>query len=323
MRKSKTRLATKSEPPVEQLPSVLPIDTQEARKKQKELQTQLKLLRGDILSHIKRLFDIRRYDSSGELDILGWANELAFRYMMYRHFKHIREERPKSSSQLNPLSILYQVLSNPLRSKKGSTDILLVSPGYRPVHDVQIYDVWDGRSQINNYPEAIEACQTADRQYAEGRFAKLPDPCWTSLHDYQRSKGFNAEDVWVRVCLAAPNDVLIESFETWLSEKRRTSPRSPPRNFTPSTLKKWSDSKVLAYIDLTAICEEFKLDLPNHEMGKLLFPDEYSVDLSERVRKVIKPLADELMTGKVLDALQIAAVSKTKRNKSNTENVPE
>ena len=79
--------------------------------------------------------------------------------------------------------------------------------------------------------------------------------------------------------------------------------------------------KVLPFLDLQILSEYHHIKIPNHVIGRLLLPDEdHKVELSERVRKLIQPLTEELISESVQETLSAAARSwfySKKQNKIN------
>jgi hypothetical protein len=92
---------------------------------------------------------------------------------------------------------------------------------------------------------------------------------------------------YLRINLNASDEQLIENFSHWLALMRAGdtgSVRIKKKDFDD-----WIIAKALPYFDLLNIAKLDGVRITNHLIGDLLFPDEFEVDLSERIRKVTKP----------------------------------
>ena len=68
--------------------------------------------------------------------------------------------------------------------------------------------------------------------------------------------------------------------------------------------KKWTEYCVLGFIDLTIWSKFENIKITDNIMGQSLFPDEYNVDLAEKIRKTIRPLSQKLLSYPVINTLQ-------------------
>ena len=67
---------------------------------------------------------------------------------------------------------------------------------------------------------------------------------------------------------------------------------------------------ILPYLDLTLWAQAHGVEITQHAIGSALFPDEYDVNLAERIRKVTKPRALKVSTESYVRALlSLAAAS--------------
>lgn len=118
----------------------------------------------------------------------------------------------------------------------------------------------------------------------------------------------------VLVDLNATDQQIIADFSKWLTNKRAEANTTDINNYysdekiTIKSIHEWSTSRVLAYIDLTNYASLRESFIPNHLMGDLLYPDQFDINLAERVRKKIKPLANKLQNAQFLSALELTAM---------------
>ena len=75
-------------------------------------------------------------------------------------------------------------------------------------------------------------------------------------------------------------------------------------NISNAAFKRWSQMMVLPYIDLEMWARSEQKNIPDHIYGNLLFPNDLDVDVSERIRKTVKPLAKKLLGNRFQWALQ-------------------
>jgi hypothetical protein len=112
----------------------------------------------------------------------------------------------------------------------------------------------------------------------------------------------------LKVSMSAPDDLLIDDFRRWLTERRKGAlyVEVPATRFLETDFARWTQKRVLAYLDLTLAAKCFGAKLPFHRIGSLLFSDLDDVDVGEKVRKTVVPLAEEMMTFEFIDALEHA-----------------
>jgi hypothetical protein len=111
---------------------------------------------------------------------------------------------------------------------------------------------------------------------------------------------------WIKVSLQGTDDEIIKNFQTWLTEYRKEiNYFSKEKSFTNKTLAGWIKDRLLSYIDLSIITKyETNQQLEHHVAAQLIFPDEYDVNVPDRIRKTIKPKAKLLVSEKILSAMQ-------------------
>jgi hypothetical protein len=127
-------------------------------------------------------------------------------------------------------------------------------------------------------------------------------------------KGSPYERAMLTVNLGATDEQLITDFGEWLKTHRSiTNYKIREKRFTSKDFSKWISHKVLPYLDLSLIADAENKLLTQNLLGRMLFPDEYNVDLTERIRRSVKPLAEWLLDKKTIQALsfQVRATKKS------------
>ena len=267
-----------------------------------------KKLTAEALDTLK--FDVTRYDGCGKLDAVGWTQLLFFRSTL-RHVLLGPENRAsKSDSFDRGLHLLIQMFERPI-GKENFTPIW--SPfKYKSVRDADLHSIWTGQGWIlRNLPEASKACKKFDEeieQESDNKDVELP---YRSFHSHMLEKcpsNVELSEPLVIVNLRATDDQIKVQFAQWLKAKREEIKshdikREIPERFTKTDFRKWHKHRVLAYIDLDLLAYHMGLSLTDDMIGRRLFPDQLDVDTTERVRKIVKPLANRLMESKFIDAL--------------------
>lgn len=108
------------------------------------------------------------------------------------------------------------------------------------------------------------------------------------------------------VDFTAPDELLLKHFQEWLKETRGLfGTTNPPKEFTKLDLLNWSKKRVLPYLDLTIWAQLTNKKITLTEIGTVLFPDERngSVNLNDRIRKTVKPLAEQLISETFVKAM--------------------
>jgi len=107
------------------------------------------------------------------------------------------------------------------------------------------------------------------------------------------------------VDLSVSDEQLTYNFTRWLKEKRVQMGNMPRRKmFRSNDFDRWEKHKILPYLDLTLIASSERKELTQNYIGKNLFPSDYDVDLTQKIRQQVKPLADLLITSEVLSVLR-------------------
>ena len=110
----------------------------------------------------------------------------------------------------------------------------------------------------------------------------------------------------VAIDLNVSDEQLQDDFRRWLKNKRASDDSNPrSKMFTENHYKRWVKYQVLAYMDLMIIGLSEGVKLPHFKLGVLLFPDylELDVDLTDRVKQSVKPLANSLLMSENLSVL--------------------
>ena len=102
---------------------------------------------------------------------------------------------------------------------------------------------------------------------------------------------------YLEVDMGASDEKILADFKTWLLNTRSDmGDKYLKRDFSSNDFKDWHESRLLPYWDLTEIARNENATIPFHVLGAALFPNEYGIDLTERVRKVTKRKCQQIFS---------------------------
>lgn len=246
-------------------------------------------------------FDIRNYDRISSWTVADWAGNLALRYML----KGVLD-RGEASKPETPLSnILFQILSNPVAV--GGRAGGLLSCGKPVVFDRTVIDVYDGIKRLDSevFKDVTVAAEKWYRAFEANEHPEIPallDGGFIDLLCERFPSSRYREEIYVD--LNAPDTLLLDDFKAWLAGKRKTRKSSAPKRLISSAdIQGWCRYRVLAFIDIDLFCHFTDTEISHATLGNILFPEDYDVDLPERIRKVVKPMAERIMNSEFVSSI--------------------
>lgn len=248
-------------------------------------------------SNIPASFQIGRYSIAESFDIVDWTLNLEARGFLL----HCASSKHASDKGLKDFAD--SILNDPLIKATVRQDI--APPMEFPtVTDFTVEDYFwcgepDDRFQL--YKETFDKFRNnvkisdVDRTF-------LSKPTW--LMFMECDLGYE-ENVAVNVNLHSSEDKIIRDFTNWLRKTRACLSISVPRK--PVKLREfeeWSKYKVLPFLDLWLWSMVNGVRISHQDMGVALFPNDVDVSVSERIRKVVAPLARDVCAESFTDALR-------------------
>ncbi|WP_157204938.1 DUF6387 family protein [Methylomonas methanica] len=120
------------------------------------------------------------------------------------------------------------------------------------------------------------------------------------------SSAYSFDKAFSSVNLRATDEHLIQDFKSFLAKARESHPKTViKRRFTELDYKEWSEYKVLPYLDLKIWSSVSGYRLTNTVIGNTLFPKEFEIDTTERIRRTTKPKAEMLLNSSIIDAFGV------------------
>lgn len=236
-------------------------------------------------------FDAKKYDVCKRFDREAWS-----RALMLRHFRVI------------PVEYEGEPTDTAIWRRQASDERLVSRPrvrSYERLCYVKSADFMDLMYAIGGYEEdsseMMAVMSLASKFIHESNdIGCVVDMLYEQYSESELEKEIQHEHSGklITVNLSMTDDVILASFKDWLSEQRRIrgdNPKVTSKLIDDGTLKRWADFRLLAYIDLLDWCEITETRLTQYQIGQLLYPEEYDVDISERVRKVLPKMREEAM----------------------------
>lgn len=266
---------------------------------------------GSIRDDIQANFEVGRYDVCRKWDTRQWYAALRRRYGLF-----LAAALSKKAIQMR--EIVIALMRDPERSAEG----LDSSAEYVAVREPTLYEVWSIAARIRTLDKAREACEARDRWWED----QLPTIDMAKYDFEWPERGFAdelARKVFVEpglsvlgqhsplisISLGAPDEVILHHVKLWLAHVRQDEAekyRSVKRT-TESEQRKWAQLRLLPYLDLTLLAQAHGARIPQYEIGAYLYPDGRDFDVAERIRKVVQPKANRLMTSAQMQALEWTA----------------
>jgi hypothetical protein len=259
-------------------------------------------------------FDIKNYAATENWTLGDWNANLSFRYMIRGLI-----EPGKSDEQIT--SFVAQLMIRPAPAHSRRPNKALFAKGFPRVWDMRITELIS-IAELLDHPKMVDvksAIETwRNRAATEPEIPDTPTVFDLSVNEIQREREVYADSTQlVYVDLYASDEQLLADFQNWLNAKRDLlKMRVPKKNISDIEMKEWHRYRALALIDLDIFCVLTRTTISNATIGSLLFPDEYDVDLSERMRKVVRPMASRLMRSDLLSAMD-DQVSRAERKRDD------
>lgn len=264
-------------------------------------------------------FNLQHYAPIHDFSIAEWVCNLearSLRQFMWSMGDYYADELKRTAVYL---------LDNPIfRPAAGWKD----APGLskhvhrQQVRDVSVFDALagnyyfnPGETRMTKYAEAFRTLDGPGAPSEAGR--ELFDiPMWRALHE----SGINDDrEVAVKVNLNASDEHLVADFKTWLAETRKARGLTVQRQRVKTAeLQDWARFRILPYLDLQFWARTHGFQITHQVMGLALFPNEFEVALADRIRKVVAPLADRIVTEEFCTLLRAQALSETMEPNSVT-----
>jgi hypothetical protein len=257
-------------------------------------------------------FNLKHYAPVHDFSIAEWVCNLEARSL--RQFMWSMGDYYADELKRGALYLLDNPIFRPSDKWKDSPGLL------KHVHRQQVRDesVFDalagnyyfnpGETRMKKYADDFRTLDGPGAPSEEGR-ALFDIPMWRALQE----SGINDDrEVAVRVNLNASDEHLVADFKMWLAKIRKARKLTVQRQrVKASEFQDWARFRVLPYLDLQFWARTHGFQITHQVMGIALFPNEFEVALADRIRKVVVPLADRIVTEGFCTLLRAQALSGT------------
>lgn len=111
----------------------------------------------------------------------------------------------------------------------------------------------------------------------------------------------------VTVDLEAPTKKLVQDFKLFIENHKKSLSIEPIKYFTESDFTRWHNNRILPYLDITLWAKRSNLRLTRNEIGNAIFPDLIEIDIEDKIKRSVEPLALKLGSESILYALSAQA----------------
>ena len=261
-------------------------------------------------SELPTSFAIEKYNYVKDFDIEDWVVNLEQRSICAFAINLDHDSYPagKEKSKFRADEILECPLYSSENFEKMSgltknTDSSLVG-------DLKVWQYFMGKADYEDDDRYGKYCRAYDRWRNSGfavdqeDSALIDSPLWKMYE----SCGIDDDgDVALSVNLHGSEEQLVADFRKWLNGIKRARGLDMPikrRDF-----QSWTQHCILPFLDLTNWARAYNKEITQQVLGLALFPAEFEVNLGERVRKVVSPLAQRVSATEFINSLRSQALS--------------
>jgi hypothetical protein len=197
--------------------------------------------------------------------------------------------------------------------RNGEDKSLKEQLNFTSIRAISVSDYLKNYQYIEDLPE-LQKLATYRNEY------EMPDDVWLDWQilseytewEFKHYDDKTITDIELTLDLKATDKLLVEDFKKFLAAARKNIVpavgKARQRKFTKSDFVSWASLNILAYIDLTTWAVISNISIPQRIIGEAIYPLDCDADLTERIRKSTKPLADKLLTPFTLEPLYLQVV---------------
>lgn len=105
--------------------------------------------------------------------------------------------------------------------------------------------------------------------------------------------------------LYASDQEILLAMKKWLIKTKADFgvPKKGKAFFNDADMRNWHKNRLLQYLDLTLFAHIEGIELLDHEIAALLFPDEYELNITDKIKDTVRPNAEKMRNGTVVERL--------------------
>jgi hypothetical protein len=244
-------------------------------------------------------FQLERYNNTAELTITEWFVNIATRKILSRTLDNNNYEMfDEYFNKIKEFGILNENdIPLPPRYDISNTDTLF-TPSVSPVTFDDI---------LNTYYTIPDNFRCDPSQELDDILIKIGflEFCNSPIDIYEEKMDVWPGEARIKVSMLASDEQILSDIKKFITALRKAvNTKTLKNNISSATFKRWAEMRVLPYMDLELWARNEKVNIPEHIYGNLLFPDETNIDVTERIRKTVKPLAKKLLSNELIWALE-------------------
>jgi hypothetical protein len=284
-------------------------------------------------------FDLSNYEAFKTMSAKEWAWQLQCRYIYYTEELLSKVPFYDESGELHSLEVSESLLSVITELKAGA---IPEHPGNSCMHNLRIdalsnghpfstasvdslttYKLWE-MANDSNLDHVWEACQNSYPVSIEfdrnDSLKNILTPYDFYIEQYRAIKNnpfAAARAAHVVINLSATDEQIKNDFSHWLTNYRKAIEYQPQKKlFSQADFDYWVKYGVIPYLDLVLIAKIEGKKITQNKLAKLIFPDEYDVDTTGRLRDTTKPEAERLIKDAVHRTLETQIVQEKSKMKN-------
>lgn len=259
-------------------------------------------------------FDLKNYEAFKTMSIDGWI----YQFIVRDHYHRLERNRLIGDeehdrelswvvSTLKPGVIEDSVNYHHDMHNRRAEGVLEGPPfSTASVNSLTSFDLW-WMAKNDDLSHVWEACEhTWNFNFKDELNRDLSEIADTP-HDFhiKQHSNFDIEPyAHVVIDLSATNEQIQNDLSHWLKHYRQAiNDQNQKKLFTQVDFDYWVEYGVIQYLDLMLIAKIEGKKITQNKLARMIFPNEYDVDIVERVRKVTKPTAEWLIKSEIYRAL--------------------
>lgn len=243
---------------------------------------------------LPKWFNLSWYDQLNDFSPNDWAHTLQIRYYLNNALNN--------SDKLQTLKNIFQ---NKISEPCANMEPLLQSTPYfdypQNVLDTPTVGLLSTENFMQIHRLMGEYGYEEQKPFQWQNFEDEDIPNTQYVNDVLNEELSSAIQLELR--LDGSDKEILSNLKDMLPKIRERYSISNQKHFTTAKLGKWCNSQSLAYIDLKLGGRLNGTHLKDHTLGITLFPDEYDINPSDRVRRTTKDHADEMLQLRTITAL--------------------
>jgi hypothetical protein len=270
------------------------------------------------IAEIPAWFDIKKYARAKELGLCEWAVQLGARSGLYDLLEGQKGQEWRQDKRALEYIECYlnAIKQDPILLTYGPYVPLVAWPSKIPsipeppfnrstVKSLTICEACliSHNFTTNPFKPMLEAWRASMNLYATAEQEALisrPYDLFPQEQNLERI-GLNYHVV---MDLSAPDEQILSDCRHWLTHFREIiNSKAPKANFTKRDCEDWHESGVLPYLDLTLWTRYEGVHITQNILGEAIFPDESTVDTTNRIRLTTRTKVQKIMKSDVINAL--------------------